>query len=422
VFRFLEMIKLALRSLSLHKMRSGLTGLGIIFGVGAVVSMLSIGEGARWEALNQLKLLGTDTIIVRSVKPPVSVTPDTEQSWVIDYGLTFADADHLESVCPGIEVLAIVRDCRKDIWYRGKRVDGRAFGVTPVYQQAGKAELERGRFIAELDMEKFDKVCVIGDSIKRQLFPYRDPRGEGLRIGGKEFTIIGVVASRGAAGGGSLLAGRDVNRDIYMPLSTALKRFGTLSYQMGSGSAEGAKIEADEFLIKLSDSELVESSAKVIRTILERRHPDPDYEIVIPQELLRQSQRTQNIFNVVMGSIAGISLLVGGIGIMNIMLATVTERTRDIGIRRAIGATRVDIVLQFLIETVVLSCIGGGTGVFLGVAGARMVSAAADWKTIVTAWSVITAFAISALVGIIFGLYPAWKAANLDPIEALRYE
>jgi len=422
MFRFVEMIKLALRSLSLHKMRSGLTGLGIIFGVGAVVSMLSIGEGARWEAMNQLKLLGTDTIIVRSVKPPVGVTPQAQDSWVIEYGLTFDDAEHLKTVLPGIEMLVPVRDCRKDIWYRGKRVDGRALGTVPLYRQAGQAGLERGRFITDSDIEHFNRVCILGDSIRRQLFPYKNPLGEGLRIGSEDYIIVGVLAPRGATGGGALLAGRDVNRDVYVPLSTALKRFGVFSYQRSSGSAEFAKIEADEFLVKLADTDLVEPTSDVIRKILQRSHPEPDYEIVVPQELLRQSQQTQNIFNVVMGSIAGISLLVGGIGIMNIMLATVTERTRDIGIRRAIGATRGDIVSQFLIETVVLACIGGGTGVLLGVAGAGVVSVAAAWKTIVTAWSVMTAFGISALVGIVFGLYPAWKAANLDPIEALRYE
>jgi len=422
MFRFLEMLRLALRSLALHKMRSGLTGLGIIFGVGAVVSMLSIGEGARWEALDQLKLLGTDTIIVRSIKPPVSVTPQTDENWVMSYGLTFDDADHLERVCPGIEALVPMRETRKDIWYRGRRVDGRAFGTIPLYEGIGRVEIPRGRFITNPDLEQFRRVCVIGDAIRKQLFPYRDPLGEGLRIGSKEFTIVGVVAPRGSAGGGSLLTGRDVNRDIYMPLSTVLKRFGTFSYQRGSGSSEAAKIDADEFLIRVGDSSMVEPISDAIRSMLERRHPDPDYEIVIPQELLRQSQRTQNIFNVVMGSIAGISLLVGGIGIMNIMLATVTERTRDIGMRRAIGATRGDIVSQFLIETVVLSCIGGGIGVLLGVGGAKVVSAAVDWKTIVTAWSVVTAFGISAFVGIVFGLYPAWKAAQLDPIEALRYE
>jgi len=416
------MIKLALKSLSLHKMRSGLTGLGIIFGVGAVVSMLSIGEGARLEALEQLKLLGTDTVIVRSVKPPMSSTPQAEQSSVMKYGLKFDDAEHIQAVCPYVDMLVPVRDTRKDIWHRGRRVDGRAFATIPLYKEAGNIHLERGRFLTASDLNKYDRVCVIGYAIKRQLFPYRDPRGEGIRLGNKNFEIVGVVAPRGTMGGGALLTGRDVNRDIYIPLSSSVKRFGNFSYQRQSGSAEASYIEADEFLIRVKETQMVRSTAESIRTILERTHPDPDYDIVVPQELLEQAQRTQNIFNVVMGAIASISLLVGGIGIMNIMLATVTERTREIGIRRALGARRMDIVLQFLIETVVLSCLGGATGVLIGVAGARVVSAAADWKTIVTAWSIATAFGIAAFVGIVFGLYPAWKAANLDPIEALRYE
>lgn len=422
MFRFVEMIKLALRSLSLHKMRSGLTGLGIIFGVGAVVSMLSIGEGARFEALNQLKLLGTDTIILRSIKPPQSSQPQQETSWVISYGLTFKDADHIETVLPQIDMLIPVRDARKDIWYRARRVDGRAFGTTPAYEVAGRTEMERGRFITDVDMDNFARVCVLGYGIKQQLFPYSDPLGKSIRIGGDEFLVVGVLAPRGATGGGSLLAGRDVNRDIYLPLPTVVKRFGTFSFQRTSGSEEASQIDVDEFLVRVEDPRLVEPVSEAIRSILARRHSQPDYEIVIPQELLRQSQRTQNIFNIVMGSIAGISLLVGGIGIMNIMLATVTERTREIGIRRALGATRYDIVLQFLIETVVLAAIGGATGVLLGVGGARIVSLAVNWKTIVTGWSVATAFGISAFVGMVFGLYPAWKASNLDPIEALRYE
>ncbi len=423
-FRLAEMVRLALNSLGIHKMRSALTGLGIIFGVGAVISMVSIGEGLRADALERIKLLGVDTIIVRSIKPPEKEQASTqEESFAMTYGLTFADADRMEQVVPTVGHLIPLRDLRKEVWYGARRVKARVFGTTPAYATATRFSLERGRFIADLDESSYARVCVIGAAVRRDLFPFDNPLGRRLKIGNDSYEIIGAMAEHGEAEAkGSLLMGRDMNQDIYVPLAAALQRFGTVSFRQTSGTVEAVRLDLDEILIKVTSEDVVEETGQIIQSMLSTSHREPDYQIVVPKELLRERQRTQTIFSIVMGSIAGISLLVGGIGIMNIMLATVTERTREIGIRRAIGATRADIVVQFLIETVVLSSLGGLVGILVGIAGARIVSAAVAWRTIVTGWSLVVAVGISGFVGIVFGLYPAYKAAKLDPIRALRYE
>ncbi|MBI4243198.1 MAG: ABC transporter permease [Planctomycetes bacterium] len=421
-----QTIIIGVRNLRLHKVRSTLTMLGMIFGVGAVIAMLSIGEGARWEILQQIKLLGTENITIRSVKPPKKTrrAEETEgERWVLRYGLRRKDVSHIEAVCPGIDLVIPMRDVRKDVWYADRRMDARVVGTTPLYASVLNLNIHQGRFFYDYDMTKNARVCVIGAEVAERLFGFKEPLGEYLKIGDQWYFVIGILENRASAKiGTQAMTAYDVNKDIYIPLTSAFSRFGTLSITSTAGAHEALDVELDEIIVHMKDTEFVEKNALLIKSILAKRHEDEDYEIVVPMELLRQKQKTQRTFNIVMISIAAISLLVGGIGIMNIMLANVTERTREIGIRRAVGARQSDIIKQFLTETVVLSGSGGLIGIIVGIIGAKIVDIFAGLTTIVSLYFPLVAFTISVAIGIIFGMYPARKAAFMDPIQALRYE
>jgi len=423
--RFFEIIRLGVKNLFLHKLRSLLTVLGIIFGCGAVIAMVAIGEGARRKALEEIQLLGLQNITIRSVKPVQKEQQASSQtSFVLSYGLKFADVSHMKTVIPAIEAIVPLRDLRKDVWNGSVRVDARVFGTRPSYEAVTNFRVRHGRFITPLDIKSFKQVCVLGADVKRQIFSHRGALGKDVKIGDQWFTVVGVMEDKSLPGAeATTISIRNINQDIYVPLTTANQRFGVLSIKISGGSREMTNVEVDEVYAKIKDANLVMDAAAAITNALERSHSEEkDYEVIVPLELLRQAERTTRIFKIVMGAVAGISLLVGGIGIMNIMLATVTERTREIGIRRAMGAKKSDIIQQFLIETVVLSGMGGIIGIFLGIGLARTITYFAKWKTVVSPWALILAFGISALVGIVFGMYPANKAANMDPIQALRYE
>ena len=288
-------------------------------------------------------------------------------------------------------------------------------GTTPEYLTVLNARMNSGVFFSAEDIAETRRVCVLGSDAKRALFFFKDPIGQRVKIRNQWFTVIGVLEDKGAAGGkiGGVLEVRNTDEDIYVPLTTVLRRF-----QFASDEAELTQIT-----VKVTDSESLSEAATIVRAIMNRRHRGvEDFKIAIPEELLRQSQKTQQIFNVVMGCIAGISLLVGGIGIMNIMLASVLERTREIGIRRALGARRKDILSQFLVESLMVSLLGGTIGVILGYAIPEVITLYAGWRTIVQPWTIALAFGVSAAVGIGFGIYPARQAAMLSPIDALRYE
>lgn len=283
-------------------------------------------------------------------------------------------------------------------------------GTSPQYPLLTNYQVKQGRFITDQDIAQEGKVAVLGAEVAKSLFTLEDPLQKEIKISNSWYTVVGVMQDRRVSKSVAASSLRDVNIDIYIPISTALQRFG------------GSK-GLNEINIQVIDSDHIKEVANLVSVALSRRHNwIGDYELVIPEELLKQSQRTQRIFNIVMGAIAGISLLVGGIGIMNIMLATVTQRTREIGIRRAVGASKRDILGQFLIECLIISVIGGLIGVILGVGLGRAITFYAKWTTIVSMKAIIMAFGISAGIGIIFGMYPARKAAELDPIDALRYE
>ncbi len=426
-YQFIVTVKLGLKSLMLHKLRSSLTMLGIIFGVCSVIAMLAIGEGASYEAQEAIKKLGSNNILIRSVKPPEQARQQSSGSrgMQLKYGLTYADGARLQSTIPGVVRVLPMRIIRENVRFERNEVPCQVIGTYPYYSDVTGAAVVRGRFLAHLDEARQENVCVITTGLARRLFPYQDPLDHSVKIDAFYYRVIGIVQERSQAEQrtqSGKMEGQPLDNNVYIPLSTSRTRFGDILIRRTAGSFEAEEVQLHQVTVQMRDVAAVETADPQIKTLLDRFHEDNDYEVVVPLQLLRQAEQTKRIFNIVLGSIAAISLLVGGIGIMNIMLATVTERTREIGIRRALGARRADITRQFLVETVVLSIGGGLIGVMVGVIVPFVVSEMTTMRTIVTPWSVLLAFSISGAIGIIFGLYPAKAAADLDPIEALRHE
>jgi putative ABC transport system permease protein len=419
--------RLGLKSPWLHRLRSLLTVLGIVFGVCSVIAMLAIGEGASYEAQQQIKNLGSQNIILRSVKPPEEqkVSDKSQEGYVLQYGLTYTDLRRIKSTIPGVAIIVPGRIMHEYVWNVSRRVDCEVMGTVPWYPEMRHHRLASGRFFSHLEMEAKANVCVLAAEIVPTLFPFDAPVGRDVRIGNGYYRVVGVmeprVRSAATAEADTDTGASSLNR-IFIPLETAKTRYGEVLAKERQGSFTAERVALHEATVSVDALEQVLPVAGAIETVMARNHKKRDYAIVVPLEKLRQAERTKQIFNIVLGSIAAISLLVGGIGIMNIMLASVTERTREIGIRRALGARRRDIIVQFLVETVILSGSGGVIGVALGLTIPFLVSHFAGMKTIVTLWSPLVAFGISALVGVIFGLYPALRAARMDPVEALRHE
>ena len=408
-----ENFLIGLEGLKVHKLRSVLTMLGIIFGVAAVIAMLSIGEGAKREALEKFEVLGVNNIIVRDKK--LSEKELEEVRAKFSRGLSLKDAEAIIKIVPTVENMAPQAELDVEAKYESKSAKVTLVGVTPTFKNILNYEPRLGTFLTDDHHNRELRVCVLGDDVANNLFPVEDPLGKKIKIEDQWFEVIGTMGSKTLfTETVGELAARNLNQDIYIPLSSILRRF-TKEGQLAS--------QIDQLTVKVRDSDELIESAAVIRRILQRRHHDnEDFEIVIPYELLKQEEKERRIYNMVLGSIAAISLLVGGIGIMNIMLATVLERTREIGIRRALGARHKDILTQFLIEAVGLSLVGGVIGVTLGITMSFIISGFAEFSTAVTLISVFVAFGVSAAVGIIFGTFPARRAANVNPIEALRYE
>lgn len=431
-FQFTSTVRLGIKSLMLHKLRSALTMLGIIFGVCSVIAMLAIGEGASFEAQEAIKKLGSNNILIRSLKPPEQSRQQGSgggggggRGMQLKYGLTYEDGARLQSTIPGVLRVLPMRIIRENVRFARNEVPCQVIGTLPFYTEVTGALLIRGRFLCDLDEQHQDNVCVITTGLARRLFPTTDPLQHSLRVDAFYYRVVGVIQERSQpdqrAQAGKM-EGQPIDNNLYIPLSTSRTRFGEVLIRRSAGSFEAEEVQLHQITVQMRDLASVETADPQIQTLLQHFHDQNDFETTVPLQLLRSAERTKAIFNIVLGSIAAISLLVGGIGIMNIMLATVTERTREIGVRRALGAKRRDITRQFLVETVVLSIGGGLIGVAVGVATPLLVSRLTDMKTIITVWSVLLAFGISGAVGIVFGLYPARAAARLDPIEALRHE
>lgn len=409
-----ESLKTAMKGLSAHKLRTFLTMLGVIFGVAAVIAMVSIGAGAKQEAIRQIELMGMNSVYVKPKELHGNALREVKRK--SPDGLTIQDMVSIKEICPLIEGVAAVREVDEEIRYRGRSPESNVIGTDPNYLAVTSSKLERGRFLTDADLTHYVRVCVIGSDIKRDLFAFDDPLREQIQIGREWFMIVGVMEDKQISqGGANVIHIRNLNRDVYIPVTTAEQRF--------VPDPEKEQRGLSEIAMRVVSSDKIREAANIVDSILNRRHNGVrDYELMIPEELLRQSQKTQRIFNIVMSAIAGISLLVGGIGIMNIMLANVTQRTREIGIRRAIGATQNDILGQFLIECLTISLLGGVVGILVGVALGKLITFYAKWETIISMGAVILSFGVAGGTGVIFGIYPATKAAKLDPIEALRYQ
>ncbi len=418
--RHLREIQLGIKNLLLHKLRSFLTMLGVVFGVGSVIAMLAVGEGASKEALDQIRRLGSNNIIISAAKPADEQTASNVRGFMSIYGLLYEDERRIAEGFPSVKRTVPVKLIRKEGRIGERSLDLRVVGTSPDWFDLVQREQVGGRVMNWSDIKENRNVVVLTEWGARRLLATRSTIGQRLRLGGDYYEVIGIVRSEMSSGGG--LRTPDENVDAYIPINVARQRYGDVFTQITAGSRSREMIELHQIIVEVDDLKNVVATADGIEAMLQRFHPKKDYQKSVPLDLLNQAEATQRTFSIVLGSIAGISLLVGGIGIMNIMLASVTERTREIGIRRAIGAKRRHIVRQFLIETVVLSTTGGIIGIGIGLLIPFLITAFAGMPTYVTPISLMLSLGISMGVGIIFGLYPAVRAANLDPIVALRHE
>lgn len=431
IFRLKRTTKLGIKSLWMHKLRSTLTTLGIIFGVSSVIAMLAIGEGASRATQEQIARLGSRNIIVKTVPPPEDKEASGQNQSMREYGLTYLDAERFRDSLPNVEVVVPSRRLPQQVWYRNRKVAVEVIGTVPWYPEISPIQLKSGRFLGSLDMHHKQAVCVLDENVVKELFVFDDPIDQNVKIQGDYYRVVGVVSPEDLGPAGKSLdntqtkpkgqGGANIG-SIYVPLTTVKNRFGETSIQYSGSGRSMERVELQEITVKVGAMNEVLPTRDILETLLNRFHKKDDYHVVVPLELLKQAKQTQRIFSIVLGSIAAISLLVGGIGIMNIMLATVSERTREIGIRRALGARKRDIVLQFLSETLMLTLLGGILGISLGSLVPFMVTRFGHMPTVITGSSLFLAFGISGMVGIIFGLYPAYRAANMDPIQSLRHE
>ena len=413
-------VRLGINNLRLHGMRSLLTMLGMVFGVASVIAMLAVGNGAGQEALRSIRQMGSDVIVLESIKPVAEDKQQQGQNFLSVYGLTYLDAQRVEETIPGVQLLVPVKMRREQVVNQAQAVPVRLIGTTPQWFNLVRHNVVGGRLLTPLDAYEHMNVAVVSESLARQLFPLQEVLGNFVRVGGNCYRIVGVV--RGSGLTGKKVQAADQEQDIYIPLEVMRENYGDILIQYRAGGSTRELVELHQLLVKMAAEDEVMITATALHSLLGRFHKQFDVKMKIPLELLRQAQKTQRRFNIVLGSIAAISLLVGGIGIMNIMLASVTERTKEIGIRRAIGARRWQIITQFLIETVVLSCCGGLLGVALGVVVPWLITQLTGLSTVVTTGSLILSLLISVSVGVMFGLYPAIRASRLDPITALRRE
>lgn len=408
-----ENVHVAILSLIDHKFRSFLTILGIIFGTASVITMVAIGEGAKKQAIAKYQDLGVSNIIVRDKDLTDKELEEIRMKF--SKGLSFEDALAIQEIVPGVVSVAPQSETKLDAKSGDKSSKATVIGITPAILGVLNYTTEKGDFINTDHYDRQLKVCVLGSNIARELFSYQNPVGRSVKLGDQWFEIVGVMETKALfTETVGELASRDLNNDVYIPLSTFNKRI-----------PRENKYASDikQITVKLENSDKLIESAAVIRSIMDRHHfNNDDFSIIVPYELMKQEEKESRIYNFLLASIAAISLIVGGIGIMNIMLASILERTREIGIRRAIGGRKADILGQFITEAVVLSISGGIIGVFLGVFLSVGITWVTEIQTSLTLYSIIIAFSFSVMVGITFGYLPAKRAANLKPIESIRHE
>ncbi len=422
----IETIRLGLKNTYLHKLRSFLTALGIICGVGAVICMLSITEGASEAEMALIRLLGTYNVIVRSVPPEGGGDVGEEQARLLEYGLTRDDLALIRETVPHIRRVVPLREVASEVTYGPVKYPANVVGAEPAFFHTLNIGIAQGRALKTNDQRRAKKICVIGDEARARLFAYEDPIGEVITVnsfgsGIIPFQVVGVLERTETAGRPAKGVGeRNLNADVFIPLTTADARYGELRIDISSGTEEASRCIFSDFIIQIDELDHVLAVSEMIQRVLEHGHEKLDYVVTVPLERLRLAESEKRRRQITLGAIAGISLLVGGIGIMNIMLATVTERTREIGIRRALGAKRRHIVMQFLVEALILSSVGGLIGVISGSTGAHLITKWVSWPTVIHEWTILVSLGLALVVGLFFGIYPAASAARLDPIEALR--
>lgn len=413
-------ILFGIENLLLHKLRSCLTMLGVVFGVGSVVAMLAVGEGASKDALLRIQKLGSNNIIINSVKSIEEEQQATQHTHMSIYGLTYLDYDRIRSNFPNVKEVAPAKLIRKESKVGTNTLELRIVGTTSEWFELVPRQVLAGRVFDKKDEQNFSAAAVLTEFGARRLLANKNSVGQAIKIGGDSFEVIGIIKNEQGMAGNIQIPDQEV--DAYVPLSTIKKYFGDIFFRMSSGSMSCELVELHQIIVQVDDLKNVEPTSQAIERMLKSFHKKSDYVSSVPLALLKEAEATKRRFNIVLGSIASISLLVGGIGIMNIMLASVTERTREIGIRRAIGAKRRQIISQFLIETVVLSTLGGIVGLAMGITIPLIITYFAKMPTVVTPLSIFLPLLISVGIGIIFGLYPAINAARVDPIIALRHE
>lgn len=420
--KFGDQIQLSFHNLMLHKVRSILTSLGIIFGVGSVIAMLSISQGAKDQALATIQAMGIDKIIVASKKPPMEGKDTSNASATTQtYGLTKVDLEHIRKM-DNVKNVTVARNSRQKVVKGVTMLELRLVGVGFDFLQNSNSIVTQGRWFSPADFNMRAAVCVIGRNVKRKLFNLGDKNilGRQIRVENHVYTVIGVLENNH---GTNILGVGKPDDMILFPITTSEAKYGKRATTVSTGTLQVEEIEYDTFIVTVNDTFYIDYTSKRISAYLDKTHGESrDWEKLVPYDLLMQQEKTQNIFTIVMASIAGISLLVGGIGIMNIMLANVYERRKEIGTRRALGAQKGDIIMQFLLETIFLTFIGGALGVATGIGIAEVVAKYAQMPVSFSIWFILLALVISAMIGILFGTYPAWKAAQQNPIDVLRAE
>jgi putative ABC transport system permease protein len=408
---FGESFESALANLAVHKLRSSLTMLGMIFGVGAVIAMLSIGAGAEKQALEMIERLGLRNVILRSKEMK---DEELEEIRKKSQGLSWRDAQAIQEAVPGVELVAARISIEPyKVLSANAKTKAKVYGVSYRQAEISRLRVSEGRFLDALDERDHAQVCVIGPGVRRDLFGYGPALGSDLKVNDVWLSVVGVLQDEGGASAFQGVQLGATASEIYVPVTTASRKF----------DRPPLKAPLDELIVRLKAETEPRSTSSFVRDLVDRIHGGAgDFDLVVPEALLEQSRKTQRLFSIVMGCIASISLLVGGIGIMNIMLATVLERTREIGVRRAVGARRLDIRNQFIIESFSISALGGVLGIAVGLLIAKAVAAYAGWPTVVTIASIVLSTGVSIAVGLASGIYPAVRAAELDPIDALRYE
>jgi len=419
----LELVRLGVRNLIAYPLRTFLTTLGIVCGVSAVIAMMALGAGAEQQLLEEIGRLGIQNIILNSVKPPEKSTAQSEGSWMLRYGLTFRDEQQIQATVPGLERVLPVQIRPQTVWEGSRKTEATVYAVHPEHMQMFGLDVLRGRNIEAPDGAALRRVCVVRAGLLRSLGSFEDPLHRMITIDDEPYEVVGILRDEEFRGYAQEALAIDVkSTEIYVPYETVLRREGTESVKRRQGSFEATNVELSQVVVSVEDIDHVLVAARMLQRVLQSNHEEQDYKVVVPLEVLEQRRRTQDVMRNALIAIAGVSLLVGGIGIANIMLATVTERTREIGVRRALGATRAHIVAQFLTETTAISGFGGIVGVAASFLVVWVMSLYTGWAAIITPASLLLALGISMIVGIAFGILPARRAALLDPIAALRHE